>query len=217
MFSKYSDSALAQIIWDFDVSLDQVEKAGVILVLGSHDIRVAHRGIELLKSGFAPTIIFSGGFGRLTHDTWKKSEAETFADEARKAGVSENQIIIEDHSTNTGENIAFTSKLLQERNINPHSFIVVQKPYMLRRTLATFKKQLPEKELFVTAPQLGFTEYPNEQISQDEVIHIMVGDLQRLMLYPAKGFQIKVEIPKTVLNAYEELVKKGYTKQLLKE
>ena len=42
-----------------------------------------------------------------------------------------------------------------------------------------------------------------------------VGDLQRLRLYPAKGFQIPQEIPATVWAAFEELVAAGYDKYLI--
>ena len=44
----------------------------------------------------------------------------------------------------------------------------------------------------------------------------MVGDLQRIQVYPEKGFQIFQEIPDEVLEAYQKLVKLGYTKHLLK-
>jgi hypothetical protein len=45
----------------------------------------------------------------------------------------------------------------------------------------------------------------------------MVGDLQRIRLYPEKGFQIHQDIPDDVWDAYEELVKAGYTKYLIPE
>jgi len=43
----------------------------------------------------------------------------------------------------------------------------------------------------------------------------MVGDLQRMKLYPARGFQIHQEIPDGVWAAYEELVKAGYNTHLI--
>jgi hypothetical protein len=47
------------------------------------------------------------------------------------------------------------------------------------------------------------------------VINIMVGDLQRIKEYPAKGFQIYQEIPHDVWAAYEELIEAGYSKRLV--
>ena len=94
--------------------------------------------------------------------------------------------------------------------------IIVQKPYMQRRAYAAFKKLLPEPEIMVTAPQISFDDYPNELISKDLLINIIVGDTQRIKVYPEKGFQIEQEMPEDVWSAYEELVKRGYTQHLLK-
>ncbi|RPH35134.1 MAG: YdcF family protein, partial [Planctomycetota bacterium] len=46
------------------------------------------------------------------------------------------------------------------------------------------------------------------------VISIMVGDLQRIRLYPGKGFQVPQEIPPEVWDAYRELVALGYDRHL---
>lgn len=48
------------------------------------------------------------------------------------------------------------------------------------------------------------------------IINIMVGDLQRIRVYPAKGFQIPQDIPEDVWEAYNRLVALGYDKQLVK-
>ena len=42
----------------------------------------------------------------------------------------------------------------------------------------------------------------------------MVGDLQRIRDYPARGFQIAQEIPADVWEAFEELVRLGYDTHL---
>ena len=96
------------------------------------------------------------------------------------------------------------------------SFIVVQKPYMERRSYATFKKHWPDKKLLVTSPLLTFEAYPNDTISVEKLINMMVGDLQRIKLYPEKGFQVYQEIPDDVWEAYEELVSMGFNRQLVK-
>ena len=44
----------------------------------------------------------------------------------------------------------------------------------------------------------------------------MVGDLQRIKIYPKKGFQIFQEIPDDVWQAYKQLVNLGYDKHLIK-
>jgi hypothetical protein len=43
------------------------------------------------------------------------------------------------------------------------------------------------------------------------------GDLQRIKLYPERGFQIAQDIPEDVWSAYEQLVHAGYDKFLIQE
>jgi uncharacterized SAM-binding protein YcdF (DUF218 family) len=207
---------LAQKLWDYHHMHHSLQKADCILALGSHDTRVAERAAALYHQSWAPLLIFSGGLGRLTHDMWTETEAERFARIAINKGVPTEAILIENQSTNTGENITFTQKLLLAKGLELNSFIVVQKPYMERRSFATFKKHWPNKEVIVTSPQISFTEYSNTEIPLEKVIQIMVGDLQRIKLYPAKGFQIEQEVPNDVWKAYEELVALGFNQQLIK-
>jgi uncharacterized SAM-binding protein YcdF (DUF218 family) len=209
--------ALAKILWNYHQLHHTLERSDCILVLGSLDTRTAERSADIYLQGYAPIVIFSGGLGKLTKYMWKETEAELFATIALDRGVPREAIFIENKSTNTGENILFTQQLLQEKNLNPDSFIVVQKPYMERRSYATFKKHWPDKKLIVTSPQLSFEEYPTPDIPVEKLINMMVGDLQRIKLYPQKGFQIYEEIPDDVWKAYERLVDMGFNKQLVKE
>jgi len=208
---------LAKKLWDYHLLNNELEKVDCILALGSHDLRVAERAAELYLQNFAPLLVMSGGLGNFTQDIWDEKEADKFAAIAIKKGVPAEAVLIENNSTNTGENILFTQKLLKEKKLNPQSFIVVQKPYMERRAYATFKKNWPEKKLLVTSPQISFEDYPNEEISMEKVINIMVGDLQRIKFYPEKGFQIYQEIPAEVWDALEKLVTLGFDKHLMKE
>lgn len=208
--------ALAQKLWDYHHMNQVPEKSDCILALGSHDLRVAERSAELYLDGFAPILIMSGGLGNFTKGMWTEKEANKFAAIAIKKGVPENAILIENRSTNTGENILFTQKLLEEKRLNPESFIVVQKPNMERRSYATFKKHWTYKKLVVTSPQISFAEYPTEEISMEKVINIMVGDLQRIKIYPEKGFQIYQDIPTKVWDTYEKLVALGFDEHLIK-
>lgn len=211
--------ALAETLWDYHLMKQPVAKADVIMVLCSHDERVAERGAQLFLDGFAPLIIFAGGHGAITRQLWEEPEAERFARIAMTLNVPRESILIEAESTNTGENIAFTKRLLVEKRLDPQRFIVVQKPYMERRSYATFRKLWPEKEVTVTSPQVSFrsylAEYANRALSVADVVSIMVGDLQRIKIYPARGFQIEQDIPEHVWHAFERLVRAGYDKYLI--
>jgi uncharacterized SAM-binding protein YcdF (DUF218 family) len=210
---------LSKKIWDYHHVNHTLRKADCILVLGSHDPRVAERGASLWLEGYAPWIIFSGGLGRLTEGVWDEPEADRFAQIARNMGVPADRILVENRSTNTGQNIAISYLLLQKNEITARRMILVQKPYMERRTYATFMQQWPGEpvEIMVTSPQISFEEYPNPEISLEHVIHIMVGDLQRIKIYPGKGFQIHQEIPPDVWQAYHRLIEKGFTSHLMPE
>jgi uncharacterized SAM-binding protein YcdF (DUF218 family) len=208
---------LAQKVWDYHHLNHRLEKADAILVMGSHDLRVAERGAQLFLEHWAPRLIFSGGLGNLTRGIWDRPEADLFAEIAMRMGVPREAILIENRSTNTGENIQFTKALLAELQLDPQKFILVHKPYMERRAFATFRKVWPEKEGLVTSPQISFEDYPNQEISKREVIGIMVGDLQRIRLYPAKGFQIPQEIPPEVWAAGQKLIELGYSQNLIRE
>jgi uncharacterized SAM-binding protein YcdF (DUF218 family) len=210
---------LARTLWDYHRLDHQLAPADAILVLCSHDTSVARRGAELFLEGWAPLLIFAGGLGAITRHLWHEPEADQFAAIAVEMGVPRDRILVENRSTNTGENVQFTKRLLAERGLDPQTFIVVQKPYMERRSYATFKKVWPEKHLLVTSPQVSMDEYLSEYshaaLSTDDVVGIMVGDLQRIRCYPAKGFQIDQDIPDHVWRAYEDLVNAGYDKYLI--
>jgi uncharacterized SAM-binding protein YcdF (DUF218 family) len=208
----------AKLIWDYMQAKDKLKKCDAIFALCSLDTRVAERAAQLYLDGLGEYLIFSGSVGKLTEGKFAKSEAETFADIALAMGVPQDKIILEDKSTNTGENIQFTYNLLKDKKLLAKSLILVQKPYMERRTYATFKKQWPDSttQIYVTSPQISYEDYFNETCPKDLVLNIMVGDLQRMREYPKLGYQIDQEIPDDVWNSFRQLVAQGYTKHLIK-
>jgi uncharacterized SAM-binding protein YcdF (DUF218 family) len=206
---------LARQIWDYHLLRHELQESDCILALGSNDTRVAERAAELYLQGLAPLVIFSGGVGNLTRGMFAASEAEAFAEIAIEKGVPDSAILLEKKSTNTGENIQLTQKLLEQQNESPQSFIIVQKPFMERRAFATFKKNWSNKEVLVTSPQIPFEAYPNEVLDLESIIHVMVGDFQRIMEYPAKGFQIEQPVPEEIVMVFNKLIQAGYTDHLI--
>lgn len=199
-----------------------LRKSGAIFVLGSRDERVAAYAARLFLEGYADWLIISGGVAHssdLLRAAWgNKTEAQHFGDIAINLGVPSEKIILEEHATNTGENITLTHALLRERQLSAESFILVQKPYMERRTFATFSKLWPEQNVsfVVTSPPLSYDLYFDEQNPKEDILNIMVGDLQRIKEYPKRGFQIEQDIPENVWRAYEFLVAAGYIKHLIR-
>lgn len=209
------------LIWDYMHLHHALKKGDAIVVLGNRDTRVAEYAAQLFLDGWAPFLVFSGSGSAHNHKPGREqfagsTEAEVFAGIARAKGVPDEAIIIENEAQNTGQNYEFTIKTLKQKGIEPKTVIIVQKPYMERRAYATGKVWWPDLELIVVSPPISLQDYPNESNSEGEHwIHTMVGDLQRIKEYPAKGFQIEQEMPDQVWKAYEFLVGQGYTKRLI--
>ena len=96
------------------------------------------------------------------------------------------------------------------------TFLLVQKPYMERRTYATFRKQWPETECIVASPQISFEDYGKDEDFKKRYINVMVGDLLRIKEYSKLGFQIEQEIPNEVWSAGQRLLRLGFDKYKLK-
>lgn len=207
---------LAKILWNYHLLHQDSKKSDCILVMGSHDVKVAERGAELFLQGWAPYLLFSGGRGRLT-DKWEEPEAEVFSKVAIKVGVPEDRIIKETHATNTQENVLFSKELLSKLGHKDfNKFIIVQKPYMERRALATFQKNWPEAEAVVTSPEISFEENA-EYRGIEKLINIVVGDTLRLKLYGKEGYLVPQEIPEDVDRAYKKLADLGYNEYVIPE
>jgi uncharacterized SAM-binding protein YcdF (DUF218 family) len=211
---------LAELIWDYHLMHHQLQKADCIFALGCHDEGVAIRAADLFNEGWGKWLVISGGVIFDSNEAAiekKTTEAEYFRDIAIGKGVPTEKIIIENNATNTGENFQLTGKLLNQLGHSFQKFIVVQKPYMERRTYATGMAQWKNKELILTSEKISFQDYLQKGIPKDRIINTMTGDLQRIKIYPLRGFQIYQEIPANVWEAFEELVAYGFNKRLVND
>lgn len=222
-------AAAAEVVWQYHHLGHKIPQDGCdgILCLCSSDLSVATHSAELFLAGAASWLMFSGGFGTGPHSGanlrgWELPEAEVFAREAERVGVTREKIMIEKISKNTGENVENARKLLNENNLPiPKNLIIVQKPFMERRAYATFKKIWPDgPKIFVSSPETSWEDYPEScGIDCETIVHLMVGDLQRINRYarPPYEFQIPQEIPSEIWDAYDLLVKAGFTGNLITE
>lgn len=212
-----------ETIWEYMHLHQPLEKADAILVLGNRDMRAGEYAAQLWLDGWAPYLVCSGSGSIHNNKPGREqfinsTEAEIFAAKAREMGVPEEAIVVENQSQNTGQNYEFAIERLKDMGVTVQTLIAVQKPYMERRTYATGKVWLPDINLIVTSPDISIADYPNESNSVGEHwIHALVGDLQRIKEYPAKGFQIEQDIPDGVWHAFEYLIELGYTNRLIKD
>ena len=209
-----------QVIWDYLGLHQQVEKADVIVGFGNFNTDIARRAAQLYLDGYAPKVLFTGGLGRNTEGLLPEPEAHRFARGAMECGVPERDILLEDRSTNTKENIDFTRLLLEEKGIPHNRILGVHQPFMERRIVAAMGVYWPEQSFTVTCPQVTIPEYLNrareQGISENASISVIVGDFQRIELYAQLGYQLPQYIPPEAWEAYHTLVAMGYDKQLAK-
>lgn len=199
-----------ETLWDYMQLKHELKPADCLFVMCSNDVRVAEHAAKLYHQKLAPLIVFSGGEGRFTDGLFENSEAETFAEIAKMSGVPNEAILLETESTNSGENVRFTEQRLKEEGKQCSSFILVQKPFMERRAIATFEKQWqsPYTQLQVSSAALPFFEYINEDMPLMMVLEALMEDFSRVKSYPEKGFQTEQNIPQQVESSYQVLLER---------
>lgn len=203
---------MVQKIWNYMKMNHQLEKADVIIGMGSYDTRTAERAADLYLAGYAPYVLFTGD-GRKPEENRPEREAELFARVAEEKGVPANRILIEPTAKDTGGNISFSRELLNVKGILVQTIIVVHKPFMERRIFAAIRKQWPEVKIVVTSPIIDFKDYDLPYLTKDQIIGSIVGDLERMTYYVDQGFQIPQEIPEEVIEAGKKLREMGYLRR----
>lgn len=209
-----------QVLWDYLKLHQPVEKADVIVGFGNFNTGIAQRAAQLYLDGYAPKILFTGGLGRNTEGLLPEPEAVRFGKVAQEMGVPEEDILLEDKSSNTAENILFTRSLLEEKHIPHQRILGVHQPFMERRIWAAMGAYWPEQAFRVTSPLVDIPQYladAREQgITENAAVSVIVGDFQRMELYAQKGWQIPQRIPEEAWEAFHALVRLGFDKQLAK-
>jgi len=200
----------AQVLWDYHNTEMTLEKAGIIVGLGSYDLRVADRCAELYAAGLAPLVMFTGASGNWTIGRFAGSEARAFETRAVAQGVPPEAIRLEEKATNIGENIALVRAELPD----VQRIVWVTKPQTRRRLSATLQVKWPGIMSMITAPQHALAEQPVEGHSIDAVTAEMVGDTWRMVAYPDKGFQSPQPMGLDVHEAFDALVAVGFTGHL---
>lgn len=208
------DWADARRVWDYHQMGHAPQPCSVAIGLGSHDLGVADTAVDLYKRGLAPLLVFTGATSPTTRERMPRGEAVHYRERALELGVPSEAILVEPHARNTGENIRFSRKLLEESGVEVSSVLLISKPYEERRAYATARKLWPGVEVVSASTPMTFAEYVDSIGDARLVIDMLVGALQRLMIYPDQGFMIRQPVPADVAEAYERLCQAGYTSRL---
>ena len=208
------------VLWQALRRPSPLKKADCIVGFGNYNCDIGIRAAELYRAGYADKVLFSGGLGRNTLGLQSVTEAERFAEAAVRHGVPETDILIENRSTNTAENIAFTRRTLEENGIAAKCLIAVHQPFMERRIASAFDVFWAEVELLTTSPEADiptfFAHAVTYGVTEKMVVEEVVGDFQRMELYAEKGWQSRQDFPAEAWDAYHALVELGYGGQLAK-
>lgn len=219
----------------FDSSFD------LILLAGNSLPYLADFAADLMDEGVADTLLISGGYGHATEPLIVNiKEAERLLKVADLAALSEAQLleglveerrkttggrlILEESSTNTGENAAF-SKVLIDELPQISRVLLLQDPLLLRRTKVTFQYIFEgcRIEFFACAPKLPLVDTISEKEihyrdatlngawEREYFLSVLMGEIRRLqdteVGYGPRGagFIPHVAIPAPVLAAYRSL------------
>ena len=128
---------LGTSIWRYGAR-DGAAKSACIVVLGAavqgtipspvYEERIRH-GVHLYQTGYAPKIVFTGGFG----DGQSHSEAAVGRSLAIQLGVPPADILMEENSRTTMQNLVEARTLIQHHGLD--SVILVSDPLHMKRAM----------------------------------------------------------------------------------
>lgn len=188
-----------QPIWDFLAVSEKPGDADAIFVFGGIDLLVPRHASKLWREGLAPKVLVSGNAGLLTPEHFTEPEAIVFSREMQAHGVPEDAILVEDRATNSGENVEFGMESLRTFGVNATSLILVSKPFIMRRCVATFQQKFPRVRTFASPPPGEILDF----LDRDRATFArrLVQELDRIEKYSKLGFMTHVDIPETVKDA----------------
>lgn len=206
----------ARTIWDYHQLGHDMSRCDVAIGLGSHDLGVAVHAAELYHAGLFPLLVFSGATSPTTAGRFPRGEAVHYREHALGLGVPDSAILVEPQAGNTGQNIELSRALLAEHGNTPHSVLLISKPYMERRAYATCRKVWPEVEVVCASEPLKLDDYVRSIGDENLVIDMLVGDVQRVIEYPKRGFAVEQDVPAEVQAAYGRLLTAGFDSRALR-
>lgn len=140
-----------------------IRKVDILILLGNSIPYTIKCAVEAYKNNLCDRILINGGIGHSTEmlreqirkdekfnciKVENRAEADIFFDIMTKIyDVPENKIIVENQSTNCGDNALKAVNLLNKLDISYSSLLLVQDPTMQLRTYASFQKHVDNKDV----------------------------------------------------------------------
>lgn len=125
-------------LWDYLAESDPIEKSDLIFVFGGKGLGRVNEAVLLFNGGYASKIMFAGGHARYLADSGI-SEAEYYAEEAKRLGMREVDLLLETQSINTIENVVNSKEIFEKMSWWPQRVILITSATHMRRAHLTFK------------------------------------------------------------------------------
>lgn len=193
---KYSDlltikkDEIETLVFDKDNQVLE-EKCDVGIVFGGISM-ILHRienAINLYENGKINRILVSGRIGFLNKDR-KVPEAYKLEEYLLNRGIPKSDIITEDKSRNTKENIMYFLEILKkEYDLYHTNFALISSDFHIRRCMALVKSFLDSSNLYGSGVKDGITDIDNWNNSLYAKRLILTEAL--MLLYYAKTKQIE--------------------------
>ena len=182
-------------------------KGDLIIGFGHFDEKIPKTCCDLWREGFASKILFTGGIGAGTSNL-PCAEADYFLQVSEKYApeIPKTCFIQENKSTNTGENLKMSQDVLSR--INPdfnfnkgiQRVILVANGYRQRRVFLTFGKLFPNIVCRNAPPKSSYSLEKESFAARGESLdQHMLGEVKRLLDYPAKGFILPCDVPAEIV------------------
>jgi len=93
--------------------------------------------------------------------------------------------------------------------------MLISRPYQQRRAYAMCRLRWPEIDVICASQDTPLGDYIAGIGDVDRVVNMLVGDTQRVWVYPEHGWAIEQDVPANVRSAYDRLVAAGFTRRVL--
>lgn len=196
---------LTTIVMNWLVVSDPLEKSDLIFVFGGSTFNQIEKAKELFDQGYSDKILVTGNTGTFNNPDWHKPVAEIYADFLIKNGIPSKNILIQNNSMNTLEDVISSISIIKNELPNIQKIILVSHPLHQRRCFATFKKQFPFVIKIINQPG-DKPDIINIDFQDLEQIAIRcIQECDRLIKYSQKGDIENTLIPKNINAAYLKL------------
>ncbi|RKS75589.1 uncharacterized SAM-binding protein YcdF (DUF218 family) [Motilibacter peucedani] len=195
----------------------------LLVLAGSAVLQSVQLSAAAWHAGRVGCIVVTGGVGHSTAALRERaaqlrgrsavvggpSEAAVLGGLLRELGVPAAALVLEERSTNTGENAAFALATVRARRLAHRSVLLEQDPTMQRRTHATFELHWPAAARLASwapfVPGIRSCSAGPPTWTWERFTGLLLGEVQRLRddehgYGPrGKGFCVAVEVPADVL------------------